>query len=88
MVSKGFDDTACRRQLPQRSFGGFDLDSGAEIKSPCCKITTYTRSRDDEPVSVGNRGDPAALCVVNLWLASIMQLISPLAKRNGSNDFA
>ncbi len=88
MVSKGFDDTACRRQLPQRSFGGFDLDSGAEIKSPCCKIVIHTRSRDDEPVSVGNRGDPAALCVVNLWLASIMQLISPLAKRNRSNDFA
>ena len=88
MVSKGFDDIACRRQLPQRSFGGFDLDSGAEIKSPCCKIIICTRSRDDEPVSVGNRGDPAALYVVSLWLDSVMQLISPLAKRNRSNDFA
>ena len=92
MGFKSFDDAAChkarRRQLPQRSSGGFDLDSGAEIKSPCCKIVVHTRSRDDEPVSVGNRGDPAGLCVVSLWLASILQLVSPLAKRNRSDDFA
>jgi len=92
MGFKSFDDTACRKarqqELPQRSSGGFDLDSGAEIKSPCCKIIICTRSRDDEPVSVGNRGDPAGLCVVSLWLDSILQLVSALAKRNRSDDFA
>ncbi len=92
MGFKSFDDTACRKarrqELPAKSSGGFDLDSGAEIKSPCCKIIICTRSRDDEPVSVGNRGDPEGLCVVSLWLASILQLVSALAKRNRSDDFA
>ena len=92
MGSKSFDDTACckarRRELPGRASGGFDLDSGTEIKSSCCKIIICTRSRDDEPVSVGKGGDPAPLCVVSLWLASILQLVSALAKRNRSDDFA
>ncbi len=92
MGFKSFDDTAgrkaCQQELPGKSYGGFDLDSGAEIKSPCCKIIIYTHSRDDEPVSVGKGGDPAGLCVVSLWLASILQLISALAKRNRSDDFA
>ena len=92
MGFKSFDDTACRKarwqELSGKLSGGFDLDSGAEIKSPCCKITIYTRSRDDEPVSVGKGGDPAGLCVVSLWLASILQLVSALAERNRSDDFA
>jgi len=78
----------CKIIICTRSREGFDLDSGAEIKSPCCKIIICTRSRDDEPVSVGNRGDPAGLCVVSLWLDSILQLVSALAKRNRSDDFA
>ena len=77
-----------RRQLPQRSFGEHDLDSGAEIKSACREIIIQTRSGDDEPVVVREGGYPAGVRMVDLWLGSVLQLISPLAKRNGSDDFA
>ena len=70
------------------SFGEHDLDSGAEIESTCRKIVIQTRSRDDEPVVVSEGGYRPGFCMVNLWLDSVLQLISPLAKRNGSDDFA
>ena len=64
------------------------MDSSAEIESACRKIMIQTDSRDDEPVVVGEGGYRAGLCMVDLWLDSVLQLISPLAKRNGSDDFA
>ena len=64
------------------------MDSGAEIESTCRKIAIQTSPRDDEAAVVGEGGYRSGLCMVNLWLDSVLQLISPLAKRNGSDDFA
>lgn len=57
MVFRAFDDAASRNvshwELPEKSFGGVDLDSNAEIKSPRRKAIVNARSCDNEPICIG-----------------------------------